>query len=165
MIEKKLELSVLIIVLGLHKVPSRRHTMTFTDLNRLSSTISSLNIFSSASKKQQQQQQQQQKQQETPQNRIEEEDEVSAKNASEDKTTWDKWDWALVKSRLLMSKPSIEVELEHHDYHHHQPPVYLKHGPGYDDFGFVSTSELIKVRLVVVLVVDEWVSVNVYVSN
>lgn len=132
-------------------MPSRRHTMTFADLNRISSTLSSLNIFSSASKKQQQQQQQKPKENAT--NRIAEE---SNNNKTDEVSPgvfkWDKWDWAIVRSRLfpVLAPPASSSDKQQQQSSDQKkpaaPPVYLKHGPGYDDFGFVSDTELIKVR-------------------
>lgn len=131
------------------KLPSRRHTMTFADLNRLSSTLSSLNIFSSASKKQQQT---------SPIKTIKETDESSPPNSNEVSNSsskgvfkWDKWDWAIVKSRLfpdssLRMPSSSKVNNNNNNDDDNNHPVYLKHGPGYGDFGFVSDSELVKVR-------------------
>lgn len=141
--------------------------MTFADLNRISSTLSSLNIFSSASKKQAQQQQQQQQQLNISRIAEETNDEVS--NSSPGVFKWDKWDWAIVRSRLFpaslltttTNKSSCD-QLDDDDDDDNNgtsgrgrprslnsnklAPAYLKHGPGYDDFGFVSNSELIKVR-------------------
>lgn len=113
------------------KMPSRRHTMTFTDLNRLSSTLASLNIFSGGSaarKNKQQQLQQQQKQKQQRSAMMDEEYDDEYDEDEEEEVSRLKWKTAVAKSRLTQ-------------------PVYFKHGPGYDDFGFVSTNELIKVRI------------------
>lgn len=163
-------------------MPPRRHTMTFADLNRLSSTLSSLNIFSSASKKQQHQQ----RLQNNKAKQIDEEEmggenslnsstsgdqnneEVSSKRRST--FNWDKWDWAIVKSRLIFTNWSISIgssiigshtdkkaddgekkedtdKDEEENKRSRRPPVYFKHGPGFDDFGFVSHDELVKVLI------------------
>lgn len=164
-------------------MPPRRHTMTFADLNRLSSTLSSLNIFSSASKKQQHQQ----RLQNSKAKQIDEEEmggenslnsstsgdqnneEVSSKRRST--FNWDKWDWAIVKSRLIFTNWSISIgssiigsdtdkkaddgekkeeeadKDEEENKRSRRPPVYFKHGPGFDDFGFVSHDELVKVLI------------------
>lgn len=124
--------------------------MTFADLNRISSTLSSLNIFSSASKKQQQQQQ---KPKENATNRIaEESNNMKTDEVSPGVFKWDKWDWAIVRSRLFpvlapaASSDSKQQQESSEKKPAAPPPVYLRHGPGYDDFGFVSDTELIKVR-------------------
>lgn len=103
------------------KMPNRRHTMTFADLNRVSSTLASINIFSgfgsgngSTGAKIQQQ-----KSLTSHSESREFASDSSCKKVSNS--------WQIAKSRLTT-------------------PVYLKSGPGYDDFGFVSTQELIKVR-------------------
>ena len=162
-------------------MPTRRHTMTFADLNRLSSTLSSLNIFSSASKKQQHKQ----RLENSKANQINEEEmvgdnslnsstsgdqnneEVSSKRRST--FNWDKWDWAIVKSRLIFTNWSISIgssiigsdtdkkaddgekkEDEEENKRSRRSPVYFKHGPGFDDFGFVSHDELVKVLIYII---------------
>lgn len=154
--------------------------MTFADLNRLSSTLSSLNIFSSASKKQQHKQ----RLESNKAKQIDEEEmggenslnsstsgdqnneEVSSKRRST--FNWDKWDWAIVKSRLIFTNWSISIGSsiigsdtdkkaddgeknkeadKDEENKSRRPPVYFKHGPGFDDFGFVSHDELVKVLI------------------
>ena len=104
-----------------NKMPSRRHTMTFTDLNRLSSTLASLNIFSSGNRNKKA------TAAAVTCNKQQLEMSTMAENDEEEEVSRLKWKMAIAKSRLTQ-------------------PVYFKHGPGYDDFGFVSTNELTKVR-------------------
>ena len=82
------------------KLPSRRHTMTLSDIKSISNNIKSLNIFSGFSS--------------------------SAANKRKQQTK--------VSDSLKVAQSRLTT------------PVYFKSGPGYDDFGFVSTQELIKVR-------------------
>ena len=113
--------------------------MTFADINRISTTLSSLNIFSSASKKQQHQSPAKSK--ELAHKIKEEDDEVDEVSTPTVGFQWDKWDWAIVKSRLLVQDAAPAAQPARAT----DKPVYFKHGPGYDDFGFVSNSELAKV--------------------
>jgi hypothetical protein len=114
------------------KVPSRRYTsINMTDLNSVSNNLASLNIFSglrlSKSKK--------------CSNHNNSSDDYDREYYDNDRSTRsghnemeEENETKKVSDGLRVAKARLTI------------PIYLKSGPGYDDFGYVSTQELIKVR-------------------
>jgi hypothetical protein len=98
---------------------SRRHTMNISDM---SNNLSSLNIFSSFRTNHFSPHNNPY----SPNKNNNNNNNINEKNTNlNSKKVSDNWN--IAKSRLTS-------------------PIYLKSGPGYDDFGFVSSQELIKVR-------------------
>ena len=99
----------------------RRHTMNLADLNSISNNLASLNIFSGLRL--------------TNKNRKNKScnnDEYEDYNASSE---LEENDTQKVSDDLRVATSRLTT------------PIYLKSGPGYDDFGYVSTQELVKVRI------------------
>ena len=101
-------------------MPNRRHTMTIADMKSISNNIKSLNIFSGFGIGGG-------SSNSNAKTNIKHENNTSAMNAGINNQSKVSDCLKLARSRL-------------------QSHIYFKSGPGYDDFGFVSTQELIKVK-------------------